>query len=290
MADNQQWDIVSGVGATALAVAVGRALETERANGLVDDPYAKPLVSAADSPIQLPESGAAENSSFWGQLTDYIGVRSHFFDTWFEQAWNSGVRQVVILASGLDTRAFRLPWPAGTRVFEIDQPKVLEFKDSVLRNEGVQPACERRTVATDLREDWASALKNAGFDTGVPTAWLAEGLLPYLPAEAEQRLLETVHGFSAPGSHLAVENVTATRTMLDDQAEIQEFVRGMGIDLSALMSSEERADAGETLTARGWTVVGEPARDVAEGLNRELRGLSEQIATHGHMLTARLPR
>ncbi|MBA8825905.1 methyltransferase (TIGR00027 family) [Saccharopolyspora lacisalsi] len=290
MAGNQQWDIVSGIGATALAVAVGRALETERGDGLVDDPHAEPLVRAADSPIPMPGSDGVENSSFWGQLTDYIGVRSRFFDTWFEQTWDSGVRQVVILASGLDTRAFRLPWPSGTRVFEIDQPKVLEFKDSVLRNEGVRADCERHTVATDLREDWASALKNAGFDTGLPTAWLAEGLLPYLPAEAEQRLLETVHGFSAPGSHLAIENVTATRTMLDDQGEIQEFAQGMGIDLSALMSSEERADAGETLAARGWTVAREPARDVAEALNRELRGLSEQIAAHGHMLTARLPR
>lgn len=285
MSDNQQWDIVSGVGITALAVAVGRAIETKRDDRLVDDPYAEQLVRAADSPIPLPE-GKPDESSIWAQMTDYLGVRSRFFDAWFEQACAGGVRQVVILASGLDTRAFRLPWPSGTRVFEIDQPKVLEFKDTALRGENA--GCERHVVPTDLREDWAGALKNAGFDTGAPTAWLAEGLLPYLPAEAEQQLLETIHGFSAPGSRLAIESIN-TDAALTDSSAVQQTALSMGIDLVSLMSSEHREEPMEPLEKRGWSVTTEPLRTVADRFGRELDGISGEIADHGHMLTARLP-
>lgn len=288
MSTRQEWDIDSGVGVTALAVATGRAIETRRDDGLVTDPHAATLVRAADPPIPMP-ADAPGGSSLWEQAANYIGVRSRYFDTWFERACSAGVQQAVILASGLDTRAFRMSWPAGFRVFEVDQPKVLEFKDSVLGNTSPQGNCEHHAIGVDLRDDWAGALENAGFDTGVPTAWLAEGLLPYLPAEAEQQLLETVHAFSAPGSHLAIEEVTGARTIAAGPA-LQEASREWGIDLASLMSTEQRPDPADRLDGLGWTTTREALDDVAARFGRDLDGIARQLAAHGFMLTAQLPR
>ena len=134
----------------------------------------------------------------------YQGVRSRFFD---EALLGAGTRQVVLLAAGLDARALRLGWPSGTTVFEVDQPRVLGFKDEVIDSVGGTPTARRVTVPVDLRHDWPAALTAAGFDPRLPTAWLAEGLLPYLPADAERLLFERVHALSAPGSRIAVEHI-----------------------------------------------------------------------------------
>jgi len=121
---------------------------------------------------------------------DYQAVRTHYFDGYFDAAVRTGIRHVVILAAGLDSRAYRLNWPAGTTVFEIDQPKVLSYKTSTLDAHGAAPKARRVPVAADLRDDWPAALIAAGFDATQPTAWLAEGLLPYLPGDAQDRLFE----------------------------------------------------------------------------------------------------
>lgn len=287
MSVNEQWDIVSGVGITALAVAVGRAIETERADGLVDDPHAAALVEAAESSV----SGAlrsADTDALFRQMSGYLGIRSRFFDTWFEHATSTGIRQVVILASGLDTRAFRLNWPTGTRVFEIDQPRVLDYKDSVLRDRAVRPSCERHAIGVDLREDWATALENAGFDSTAPTAWLAEGLLPYLPATAEEELLSTVHAFSAPDSRIAIENFGGARPRLLDAPAIERASREWGIDLDSLMPDEERPDPADRLADRGWVIGHDKIRDLAEEYGRPLDGVAAEIADHTHMLTGHL--
>ena len=113
----------------------------------------------------------------------------------------------MILASGLDSRAYRLPWPAGTVVYEIDQPQVIDFKTTTLAGIGAEPTATRRTVPIDLREDWPTALKAAGLDTTAPTAWLAEGLLIYLPPEAQDRLFDNITALSVPGSTIATEFV-----------------------------------------------------------------------------------
>ena len=130
-----------------------------------------------------------------------MGVRTKYFDEYFVEATDNGVRQVVILASGLDSRAYRLPWPDGTVVYEIDQPQVIEFKTTTLAGIGAQPTATRRTVAIDLRADWPTALQAAGLDTTAPTAWLAEGLLIYLPPDAQDRLFDNITALSAPGKH-----------------------------------------------------------------------------------------
>ncbi|MCX2729893.1 class I SAM-dependent methyltransferase [Saccharopolyspora sp. NFXS83] len=281
---HEQWDIVSGVGITALAVAEGRAAESAREDRLINDPYARALVDAADAP-QLASSEAQELMR--GLVSDYMGVRTRFFDEFFLRAAAGGCGQAVILASGLDTRAFRLDWPSGLRIFEVDQAKVLEFKDQTLDSIGAKPTAERHAISADLRDDWAGALQEAGFDTSVPTAWLAEGLLPYLPAEAEAQLLETIHAFSAPGSRLSIEHIAGDRShMVGD--EIQQVSEQWGIDLPSLFSIEDRPDPGDVLTGKGWTVRRDPGLEIAAGYGRKFIGFHEKFHEVSQMLTARL--
>src|SRR6185312_7496555 len=185
--DGDSWEITESVGATALGVAAARAVETARDDALIRDEFAYLLVSAAGPEwAQMASSDPAwigddeEFRQLHDMSRDYQAVRTHYFDEYFHAAMRAGIRQVVILAAGLDSRAYRLNWPAGTTVFEIDQPKVLEYKTSTLDAHGAQPRARRVPVAVDLRDDWPAALIAAGFDPSQPTAWLAEGLLPYL--------------------------------------------------------------------------------------------------------------
>ncbi|QIZ33973.1 SAM-dependent methyltransferase [Saccharopolyspora sp. ASAGF58] len=282
MSTNEEWDIASGVGITALMVASARALETKRADRLIDDPYAAMLVQAAGPAVP------ADFESSWQDAIDYIGLRSRFFDEWFEESCAAGVRQGIILAAGLDTRAFRLPWPPGFRLFEIDQPKVLAYKDEVLAAHDARPGCDRHAVAVDLREDWPAALRDAGFDPTRPTAWLAEGLLPYLPAAAEARLLEVVHELSAPGSRVAIENLTTKRTVPQDD----DFTRPSakwGVDLNVLLSPEDRPDPEDRLAGFGWRVRRETIDEAAARLGRELTETGRSFTDPLYSLTAELP-
>ncbi|WP_038854941.1 class I SAM-dependent methyltransferase, partial [Mycobacterium avium] len=189
---DDEWDLASSVGATATMVAAGRAMATKDPRGLIDDPFAEPLVRAVgvdfftkmmDGELDLD---AIENATpvRIQSMVDGMAVRTKYFDDYFVDATDAGVRRVVILASGLDSRAYRLPWPAGTVVYEIDQPRVIEFKSNTLAEVGAEPTATRRTIPIDLRGDWPAALSAAGFDPAAPTAWLAEGLLIYLPPEA----------------------------------------------------------------------------------------------------------
>jgi methyltransferase (TIGR00027 family) len=194
-----------------------------------------------------------------------MAVRAKFFDDYFSAAAESGIRQAVILASGLDARAYRLPWPAGTVVFEIDQPEVIEFKTGVLRRIGAEPAAVHHTVGIDLREDWPAALRAAGFDPSAPTAWVAEGLLVYLPPDAQDRLFDTITGLSAPGSAVATEYVPGIKdfdpskgTAMTDQAREQ----GLDIDMGSLVYTGPRSHVVEYLGANGWDVTGTPGDEL----------------------------
>jgi methyltransferase (TIGR00027 family) len=144
-------------------------------------------------------------------------VRTRFYDQFFVDATQSGIRQAVILAAGLDARAYRLPWPAGTVVYEVDMPEVIEFKTSTLRKLGAEPTAERRTVAVDLRDDWPAALRAAGFDPDAASAWSAEGLVVYLPPEAQDALFDNITALSAAGSRLACEFVPDTNVFADER-------------------------------------------------------------------------
>jgi methyltransferase (TIGR00027 family) len=272
----EQWDIVTGVGLTALAVAAARAAETEREDALVTDPYAAALVAAAEAPVPFPssvddarlEDGQGE---MWQGVIDYIAVRSCVFDDFYREAASDGVTQAVILASGLDTRPYRLDWPAGTVVYELDQPAVLEFKLDTLATEGAAPQCEHRPVPVDLRDDWGAALEAAGFDASRPTAWLAEGLLQYLPPEAEVRLLAEVTRLSAPKSRCAVERIEDVPGMVGEQVMRQRVERS-GTDFDSLFPKGERTPATAQLAALGWELEHRDIPGPAVERGREVSG------------------
>ncbi|OOK65721.1 putative S-adenosyl-L-methionine-dependent methyltransferase ML2640 [Mycobacterium kansasii] len=172
--DNDSWEITESVGATALGVAAARAAETQSEHPLIHDPFARVFLDAAGDGVwnwysapQLPAEvlqAEPEVHLRMQAMINYMACRTAFFDTFFLEATRSGIRQAVILAAGLDARCWRLPWPAGTTVYELDQPKVLEFKTSTLHKHGAEPTCNRVGVPVDLRQDWPKALRQAGFD------------------------------------------------------------------------------------------------------------------------------
>ena len=284
--DNDTWDLASSVGATATMVAAARAMASTADDALINDPFAEPLVRAVgvDFFTRLvtgelrPEDLDSDSESVGMQrMTDNMAVRTKFFDEFFLTATGGGnstdatgggnsiaateggIRQAVILASGLDSRAYRLAWPPGTTVYEIDQPDVIEFKTTTLAKLGAEPTAERRTVAMDLRYDWPSALIEEGFDPNQPTAWSAEGLLGYLPPDAQDRLLDTITELSAPGSRVAVESVPNIDPA-DHEKAIERMQaaserwrdHGFDLDFADLVYLGDRNEAASYLGDHGW--------------------------------------
>ncbi len=271
--DDDSWDITQSVGATALGVAAARAAETESANPLINDPFARVFVDAAgqgmwsiySSPALLAKAAELEPDvhSRIQLMVDFMATRTAFFDEFFLGAADAGVRQVVILASGLDARTWRLPWPDGTVVYELDQPKVLEFKSDTLREHGAHPAAELVNVPIDLRQDWPTALREKGFDPSRPSVWSAEGLVRYLPAQAQDVLFERIHQLSAPGSRLA-SNVPGqgftdpelVRRQRDDMRRVRaaaaKLVDTEITDFDDLWYAEERTPVDRWLRDHGW--------------------------------------
>ena len=266
-ADDDHWDLASSVGATATMVAAGRAMASKDARGLINDPFAEPLVRAVgldlftkmmDGELDLSAVESVSPTRLQA-ITDGMAVRTKFFDDYFLESTEAGVRQAVILASGLDARAYRLPWPTGTVVYEIDQPQVIEFKTTTLAGLGAEPTATRRTVAIDLRQDWPTALKAAGLDTTVPTAWLAEGLLIYLPPEAQDRLFDNITALSAPGSTVATEFVPGIIDFdFDKTSQMASTFRdhGVDIDMGSLVYTGQRNHVVDYLKGNGWAAEG----------------------------------
>jgi methyltransferase (TIGR00027 family) len=266
-AHDDNWDLASSVGATATFVAVGRAMASRDPHGLINDPFAEPLVRAVgvefftkmmDGELDID---AIENVSpvRIQAMTNGMAVRTKYFDDYFVNVTGAGVRQAVILASGLDSRAYRLPWPAGTVVYELDQPQVIEFKTTTLAGLGAEPTATRRTIPVDLRADWPGALQAAGLDTMAPTAWLAEGLLIYLPPEAQDRLFDNITALSVPGSTIATEFVPGIVDFDADRArELASSFRehGVDVDLASLVYAGERNHVVDYLRTKGWDVEG----------------------------------
>jgi methyltransferase (TIGR00027 family) len=272
MTTSASWDAVSGVGLTALGAAAIRAVESARPHPLVRDPYAAAFVRAAGPlPVQMPTGPAEADGGplpVISLLGPYFGTRTRFFDEFLTAATGDGIRQAVILAAGLDTRAFRLDWPDGTTIYELDAPGVIDFKDRVLASESAQPRCIRRTVPADLREDWQAALLRGGFDPARPTVWLAEGLLPYLADEAKVRLVTAVGELSAAGSRAGVEHLGRPRTSLLDH--LPEAPANRDFDYSALLPEGQQLDAADLLTEDGWSVTAATVAEVAERFGRPL--------------------
>nr|WP_245790609.1 class I SAM-dependent methyltransferase [Streptomyces monashensis] len=252
--------VAEGVGRTALLVAAARAIESHRPDALARDPFAEHFVRAAPAsagwPVRPEQVPAGEADPLWGRLGRYFGLRTRVLDDHLLRSAHQGVRQVVLLGAGLDCRAYRLNWPPGCVVHEVDTVEVLAFKQAVLGRTGAAPTARRRTLAADLRLDWAETLPAAGFDPTVPTAWLAEGLLLYLPAAAERRLIATIDRLSAAGSSLAFEIKQIAESPQVRTSPVYTAARQrIGIDLLALFDSGQRPDSAGELAERGWTVV-----------------------------------
>jgi methyltransferase (TIGR00027 family) len=269
--ENDSWDLATSVGATATMVAAGRARATRDA--LIDDPFAEPLVRAVGLDFftrwaagELESADVDDPDAPWGmqRMTNLLAARTRYIDAFFSEAAAAGIRQVVILAAGLDARGYRLPWAPGTTVFEIDQPQVIEFKTRTLTGLGAKPTAEVRDVAIDLRDDWPTALRQAGFDTEQPAAWAAEGLLGFLPPDAQDRLLDNITALSAEGSRLVAEvfvNSGISGTALDTATDMWRE-RGLNIALDNLGFPGERNDAATYLEQHGWQPVRTPLNEL----------------------------
>jgi methyltransferase (TIGR00027 family) len=281
--DNDTWDLATSVGATATMVAAARAVATKADNPIIHDQFAEPLVRAvgvdfltrwASGDLNAADVDADDSTWKLQQMPDAMAARTRFFDAFFAEATQSGIRQAVILASGLDARAYRLDWPTGTTVFEVDQPEVIAFKTQTLSDLGASPTTDRRTVAIDLRNDWPAALIEAGFDRTLPTAWIAEGLLGYLPPEAQDRLLDNIVALSADGSRLATEAIPDMPEVDQDkarelmqQATDQWRAHGFDLNFEELGYQGDRNDVAEYLNGLGWRSSGQP--------------MSQLLAEHG---------
>ena len=287
--DNDTWEITESVGATALGVAASRATETESDDPLIRDPFARVFLdavgdgpwnwNAAQLPAELLEA-EPELPLHRQAMVGYMASRTKFFDTFFLDATNAGIRQVVILAAGLDSRSWRLPWPDGVTVYELDQHKVLDFKASTLSEHGAQPAADRVEVAVDLRQDWPKALQEAGFDPSSPSVWSAEGLMPYLPSAAQDLLFERIQGLAAPGSRVAVEALGPTfldegirskrRARFDRVREVLATVdpQRQVPSMDDLWYFEEREPVGDWFGRHGWNVTVTPAAELMAGFGR----------------------
>ena len=308
--EGDTWDLASSVGVTATMVAAARAMATRTDKPLINDPFAEPLVRAVGvdlltrlasgelDPTELNDvhDGATGSAGAMSRMADNMAVRTKFFDEFFtgpSGATGAGIKQAVILASGLDARAYRLAWPAGTVVYEIDQPQVIEFKSRTMAELGVTPTAYRRTVAVDLRDDWPAALRAAGFDPAQPAAWSAEGLLGYLPPEAQDRLLDTITELSAPGSRIATES--ARNLQAGDEEKMKERMRsvterwrehGFDLDMTGLVYLGERNEAVPYLSERGWQLTSSSVADLfaANGLppfDAESAGMGDMCYTSG---------
>jgi methyltransferase (TIGR00027 family) len=282
--DDDTWDLASSVGATATMVAAARAIATKLDDPLIDDPFAEPLVRAVGVDFftklasgELDPADVDDDNAGWGlrMMTDMMAARTRYFDDFFHDAARAGIRQGVILASGLDARGYRLHWADGTTVFEIDQPEVIEFKTATLTGLRALPTTDLRFVPIDLRRDWPAALREAGFDATQPTAWIAEGLLAFLPSDAQDRLFDELTALSAPGSRVATETFGGPPD--GDVAKVEESMRafaqrwrdhGLDIDVSDLWYHDDRNDVADYLDARGWASVGTTMKELltANGL------------------------
>jgi methyltransferase (TIGR00027 family) len=188
---------------TSRWMAAARARESERADRLFDDPLAAAL-AGPEGFAWLERMETAARSDGPGL---YPVIRTRFFDDFLlDSCRRLGVRQVVLAAAGLDTRAFRLNWPSRTRLYEMDLPEVLDAKEDVIDKTGAKPDCERHTVRVDLRDaTWPEALLASGYHPERPSVWLIEGLLYYLTRSAVHKLLENVRSLTATGSLLGLD-------------------------------------------------------------------------------------
>ncbi|SEQ91548.1 SAM-dependent methyltransferase [Lentzea albida] len=255
--------LAEGVSTTALMITAMRAIETRRPDGLVRDEYAEHFVRHARSGVAMPtriedvEGGDAH--PVWGRLGAYCALRTRVFD---DAVRTAATPQVVLLGAGLDTRVLRLGLPDAVRVFEIDRADVLAFKTEVLDAVGVSGDVRCDRLVVDLADAWDVALLDAGFSPALPTTWIAEGVLPYLPRAVEERVLGLVDRLSAPGSHLGYEVVLGQESPEFRDHELYSGTGdAIGSHLPSLLDDGARPDSAGALRAAGWEIDERPVAD-----------------------------
>ncbi|MEW2482329.1 class I SAM-dependent methyltransferase [Mycobacterium sp. NPDC049093] len=270
--DNDNWDITTSVGSTALFVAASRALEAQKSDPLAVDKYAEVFCRAVGGEWTTAVEGTDPEhplqTEFGESFVNFQGARTKFFDEYFTRAIDAGVKQVVLLAAGLDSRAYRLPWADGTVVYELDQPRVLEFKRDTIERLGEAPTAERREVAIDLRDDWPRALQESGFDPARPSAWIAEGLLIYLPATAQERLFAGIDALAAPGSFVGIEEAIPMPDEAFQAKRAEAVSSGEENAFFTLVYNQQHAPAQRWFGERGWEAAETPLHDYLTGAGR----------------------
>ncbi|MFE1795086.1 class I SAM-dependent methyltransferase [Streptomyces sp. NPDC059517] len=280
MTDERERVQPSGVWATAVGVARVRALESEREDALFRDPLARAFATAGGLWPSSPSLHDDEAARLRRLAVSFsIVIRTRFLDDLLRQAAASGVRQVVLLGAGMDSRAFRMDWPQGTRLFEVDTAVPMDFKAAVLRQERAVARCERITVAVDLREDWPAALAAAGHDPTAPTAWIAEGLLIYLPQDAVELLLSRISALSAAGSRMGLT--------LGSRGVIEHFgADAVPGSAASMWVSEMPDDPVGWLAGHGWEADSHTLRECAAAYGRPLNTPSQQAERPGGLISA----
>jgi len=239
----------STLAATAFWTAAVRARESRREDRLFHDPWAEALAG---------EQGASWIAWHPEDSTITMALRTRYFDDFLEQISSlDKIRQVVFLAAGFDTRAFRLKWPAGVCVFEMDQPSVMDYKETVLQSLGATAVCERRIIRKDLTGSWKEALVETGFDPSRPSCFLLEGFLFYLSNETATEIIDSVTLLSVPGTRLGFDVMnSAMLTSPYTKAWVEMQVQA-GAPWIGTMDDPE-----SFLSSRGWiaalTQAGQP--------------------------------
>lgn len=263
--DTDNWDITTSVGQTALFVAASRALEAQKPDPLAVDRHAEAFCRAAGSEWTTAVDGTDPehplHTEFGEHFVNFQGARTKYFDEYFTRAIDAGVQQVVLVAAGLDSRAYRLPWVDGTVVYELDQPRVLQFKRDTMARLGETPTAERREVAIDLREDWPRALQEAGFDPSRPSAWIAEGLLIYLPATAQEQLFAGIDALAAPGSFVGIEEAMPMPAEVFEAKRAEAVASGEENAFFTLVYNQQHAPAEQWFGEHGWDAATTPLHE-----------------------------
>jgi len=278
---------------TAVGVAYIRAQESLRPDRLFDDPLASVFVAASGwtRPTEMlgdPSDTSDDVRAFWGTIVAYVIVRTRFLDEYAKDAWEAGIRQFVILGAGLDARAFRLEWPAGVRLFELDVPEVSRFKERALAGVDSKPRCERTAVEADLTEDWLPSLTAAGFDASVPTAWMAEGLLIYFPPEQNETLLSIVSAASPSGSRMGMTLARKGGLEVPDMPVEAGVAPDEVRSVPAMWLSEAPDDPAAWLRGHGWNAEVFDTRERATAYRRPLPDSAPETALRALVRAVRL--
>lgn len=272
---------------TALLTAALRATETRRPDRLYTDPYAAALAGPEGLALlgEIAEVTARDDVP---STPDFNAIRTRFLDDHLRHLTHlRGIRQVVMAPAGLDTRAWRLRWPGGTRWFEIDRPALLDHKRR--RMAGAAPRADLRTVAADLTgRDWETTLRESGYDPARPSVWVLEGLLYYLPKDEVHRLLTRIAACSAPGSAIAADLVNTNALMLPQMRPLLSVFERWGAPWISGCDAPERLFAACGYQARARQ-PGEEGVDFGRWPDpvppRNARGARRVFFVHGSLRT-----